>query len=195
MSPRCSPTFHVVTHPRADRGKDSTPPAREEVLEMSKMLEVDSRSVKEPSRNRDTRPSERASTQPPTCVGFHCGTLRGEIPPGRDVLPRVLARVGARVPRARPYINHLTAIGISPHPPQILKSEGFILSRNFIIRALQILHLAPQAYHLMSKETFPASRRRLITSSTSTGSAPSGIFPSSSNPRRLPPSVSTRNSG
>ena len=51
MFPRCNPTLHVVTHPRADRGKDSTPPAKEEVLEMSKMLEVDSSFVKETSRN------------------------------------------------------------------------------------------------------------------------------------------------
>ena len=67
--------------PRADRRKNSTPPAREEVLEMSKMLEVDSSFTKEASRNHGTRPSGQATNQPPMCVGFHCGTLRGEIPP------------------------------------------------------------------------------------------------------------------
>ena len=66
--------------PRADRGKNSTPPAREEVLEMSKMLEVDSSFTKEASRNHGTRPSGQANNQPPMCVGFHCGTLRGVIP-------------------------------------------------------------------------------------------------------------------
>ena len=57
--------------PRADRGKNSTPPAREEVLEMSKMLEVDSSFTKEASRNHGTRPSGQATNQPPMCVGFH----------------------------------------------------------------------------------------------------------------------------
>ena len=100
-SPSISKIGTTCPTPRADRGKDSTLPTREEVLKKLKMLEIDSSFVKEPSRNRDTRPSGRAQsrqvslrspretfssrrgrrTQSPTCVGFHCGTLRGEIPP------------------------------------------------------------------------------------------------------------------
>ena len=100
-SPSISKIGTTCPTPRADRGKDSTLPTREEVLKKLKMLEIDSSFVKEPSRNRDTRPSGRAQsrqvsmrspresfysrrggrTQSQTCVGFHCGTLRGEIPP------------------------------------------------------------------------------------------------------------------